>query len=396
MAIDGTALTDREIGDRLRIARQRAGITQAEAANSIDVARTTIVAIEHGRRRIRNEELQTLAVQYGSSANAVLRQEAVHLDLVPQFRKLAGIADELIEVAARLLTDLVSAEVELENVLGIDRYRNYPRQRPILSGDVCIQAEQDAQELRDWIGLGPGPVKDIASLAELEFGIRLYWHPLDSRISGLFAHDERIGACMLLNANHPHSRQAHTIAHELGHFITAREEPAIFTDDSIPGSRTEKYANCFARAFLTPARPLKQRFDELTAGQSHFTRRHVILLAWSFGVSRESIVRRLEELGVIRTGTWDWFEEQGGITNQQAADVLGQPTDASPSDAPIHGPVSPRLGLLVQEAWKKGFYSEGQLARMLRIHRVDVRMLFDHADLNSEYLESDELVKLSG
>ena len=69
-------LSDIEIGERLRAARELVGITQAAAANSIDVARTTIVAVEQGRRRIRMEELQRLASLYGTSANNILRREA--------------------------------------------------------------------------------------------------------------------------------------------------------------------------------------------------------------------------------------------------------------------------------------------------------------------------------
>ena len=99
-----------EIGERLRIAREAAGLTQAAAAEKIDVARTTIVAIERGQRRIKTNELQGLCSLYGTSANAILRQEAVHLDMVPRFRKLAQSADDAAEQAACLLNDLVSAE----------------------------------------------------------------------------------------------------------------------------------------------------------------------------------------------------------------------------------------------------------------------------------------------
>ena len=67
-------LTDREIGRRLRISRQVARLRQADAAGAIGVARTTLVAIEQGRRRIRTQELQELAFLYGTSANAILRR----------------------------------------------------------------------------------------------------------------------------------------------------------------------------------------------------------------------------------------------------------------------------------------------------------------------------------
>ena len=70
------------LGERLRIARDAAKVTQAAAAASARMARTTLVAIEQGHRRIRLDELQQLAKLYGTSVNALLRREAVHVDLL--------------------------------------------------------------------------------------------------------------------------------------------------------------------------------------------------------------------------------------------------------------------------------------------------------------------------
>ena len=136
-------LSDFDVGERLRIARESAKITQAKAAEAINAARTTVIAIEQGQRRIRMDEIQKLAALFGTSVNAILRREAVHLDMVPRFRKLQQVADSAAEEAALLLNDLVRAEVELENALGVQRSRNYPPERPLLPGDVKTQAEQE-------------------------------------------------------------------------------------------------------------------------------------------------------------------------------------------------------------------------------------------------------------
>src|ERR1700704_1503507 len=70
-----------EIGERLRLAREALNIKQAEAAEAIKVARTTIVAIEKGERRARMNELQLLARLYRTSVNALLRQGALQVVL---------------------------------------------------------------------------------------------------------------------------------------------------------------------------------------------------------------------------------------------------------------------------------------------------------------------------
>jgi len=386
-------LSDVEIGERLRLAREIAKLTQEEAAAIIDAARTTIVAIEQGKRRVRIDELQKLAAAYGTSANTILRREAVHLDMVPRFRKLPQSEDKAVESATRLLNDLVRAEIELENALGVTRVRNYPPERPILPGNVREQAEQDAQELRDWLGLGPGPVSDIVSILDMQLGIRVYVRRLDGKVAGLYAYDDAAGACILLNQSHPPERLTYTGAHEGGHFISTRRQPEVLTNDEKPKSREERYADAYARCFLTPARAVRQRFAQITAGQSHLTRRHIILLAHAFGISREAMVRRLEELSLAREGTWDWFNANGGITDDQARQVLGEVSSPSLNPVRAQGHVPPRLALLMREAWKQEMYSEGQLARLLRLNRHEIREILDGAEV--EESEANELVKLS-
>ena len=77
------------------------------------------------------------------------------------------------------MSELAKAEVELENLLGIKRVRNFPPERPILPGDVRAQAEQDASELRQRLGLGQSPISDIVTLLEMELGVRTYVRRLD-------------------------------------------------------------------------------------------------------------------------------------------------------------------------------------------------------------------------
>ncbi len=365
------------VGERLRLARTSAGITQAEAASSIKAARTTLVAIEQGNRRVRTDELQKLARLYGTSANALMRTQAVHPDLVPRFRKLKSSSNPELQNASRKLSNLVKAEVELENILGIDHFRNYPPERPILSGDVRIQAENDAAELRQWLGLGSAPVKDMTELLEMELGIRVYVRPLHSSISGLFAFEHDFGACVLLNAKHPQTRRNQTGVHELSHLISARGIPAILEESSAEGSRAERYAHAFGRAFLTPARPVARKFREITAGASRLTRRHVILLAHYFNVSREAMVRRLEELELAQRGSWDWFSSQGGITEEQVGQVLGINAADDRGNQERVSPVSVRLGSLAAEAWRQELLTEEQLSQLLELDRLSLRRVLD-------------------
>jgi Zn-dependent peptidase ImmA (M78 family) len=145
-------------------------------------------------------------------------------------------------------------------------------------------------------------------------------------------------------------------------------------------SPDERYADVFGRTFLTPVRTVTQKFHEVTAGSSRLTRKHVIVLARYFGVSREAMVRRLEEIGLAKEGTWDWFDENGGITYQH---VLEVPNDSLAEtevleDSPRSNTL--RIELLAAEVWRKELLSEGQLAVLLRLDRIQLRELLDEVE----------------
>lgn len=394
---DLNELSAQEIGRRLRLARENAGVRQDQAAEVIGMSRPTLVSIEKGTRRARIQELQLLARRYGVSVNALLRREAVHTDLVPRFRKMRETENDHTLEAVELLNDLVKAEVELENVLGIERRRHYPPEKGINEGDVVELAERHAQELRDWLGLGAGPIGDIFSIIELDLGVRLYQRRLSSKskVAGLFTYDDAVGACILLNANHPLERRVQSAAHEVGHFVGTRRVPEVLEDDEQFLSRDERYANAFGRAFLTPRRSFSESFRQLTAGADMLTRRHVILLANQYNISREACVRRLEELELLKRGTWEWLKTKGGIKDRHAREVLGEAADRlDVAKADANRPVSHRLSLMAHAAWKRGIMSEGQLAELFRMRRVEVRELIDQIELEEDV--TDDLLKLPG
>jgi hypothetical protein len=105
------------------------------------------------------------------------------------------------------------------------------------------------------------------------------------------------------------------------------------------------------------------------------------------------MVRRLEELKLAKEGTWDWFLANGGISDEQAREVLGMLPEKGFNSTAAQGLVPPRLGLLAREVWRRGFYSEGQLARLLQLDRHETRMILDGVE--QEESEANELFKLS-
>lgn len=74
---------------------------------------------------------------------------------------------------------------------------------------------------------------------------------------------------------------------------------------------------------------LRAAFDRHAAEHSKFTRRMAIMVADEAGASPMSLVWRLEQLGLVRPGSWEWFKINGGITKRQIAEVRA---DASAAD----------------------------------------------------------------
>jgi Zn-dependent peptidase ImmA (M78 family) len=272
--------------------------------------------------------------------------------------------------------------------------RDYPPERRIGAGYIREQAEDAALDARQRLGLGLSPINDIVSLLELEVGIRVFIQPLKGAISGLFVFDETVGACILLNRNHPRERRAMTAAHEYAHFLSARQQPDVLSeqtrgaDKSGSPSREEKFATAFASSFMMPAAAIRRRFEDLRREAGRFSPRHLILLAHQFNVSEEALCRRLEELGLVRAGMWESLQGRG-FSGDLVREVLGDKALVPET------PVSPRIWYLASEAYRRDLLSEGQIARRLGMDLVSVRAMLDSTlfdALGSEALDDLESV----
>jgi Zn-dependent peptidase ImmA (M78 family)/DNA-binding XRE family transcriptional regulator len=335
------------------------------------MARTTLVAIEKGDREPRPEELVALARLYGVSVHSLLRPTAVKVEIVGQFRKKGrALANDKDAVAAlAILHDIAAAYVELEKRLNKVSHTDYPPERKIGRGRVTQQAEEVAAELRARLGLGLGSVTDLEGILELELGVRIFVRPLPSSVSGVYAYHPELGACIVLNKLHPQSRRRWTLAHELAHLMTTRFEPSVALVNETRKSPDDVFADAFAAAFLMPSATVRRIFDEYVGEEGKFAARHLILGARRLGVSLEAFTRQLEGLELLPKGTYDSLKDRG-LNENAVKQVIGQEEEKQ-------GLEGTRLLLLAAEASELGLYSEGQLADMLVIDRVELRRAID-------------------
>jgi len=361
-----------KLGERLRVARTAAGLTQEQAAKALDVARTTMVAIERGERQVKPDELVGLATLYGVSAGSLLRETAVHADLVGQFRRSlpSGPEDGETAEAMRTLHRLVSGYVEIERRMGQPLVMNYPPERAIRRGGLDQQAEDMAVEIRSRYGLGLSPIQDVLDVVEQEMGARVFVRRLPSRISGVFAYEDSVGACVLLNAAHPLHRRRFTLAHDVAHLVTSRRATEVCYLEDGSKAPAERFADLFAAAFLMPGATLRRRFGETTATTGKFTPRDLLLMAHAFRVSTEAMCRRLEQLDLLLRGSYESLRKKG-LSMESIRQVLGEPESEPRVTVP------PRFAALIAGAYGRGLLSEGQVAEMLAVDRVEAREILD-------------------
>jgi len=156
------------------------------------------------------------------------------------------------------------------------------------------QAERAATEVLDECWDGRLPIDPVRIAGT--FGLKAFSADLDENVSGMLVKQKGSDPEILLNKEDSRNRKRFTAAHELGHFIRRSERPEEYEyvdyRDQRSSSGTveeERFANSFAANLLMPREAVASLHEE---GMPDF------LLAKQFGVSREAMQHRLDNLGL--------------------------------------------------------------------------------------------------
>ena len=345
-------------------------MTQQDVAAQLGMARTTVVAIEKGERKVTSHELLQFASLYRRSLSDLASKRVVAESLVPQFRASQQVLEPSYDKAVIELQGRAEDYVELERILEAPLVRRFPPEYDTIGTAPERIAEDVATAERNRLGMGDGPLGNLREQLENDVGIRIFYFPMETKIAGLFGYSDILGPCIAINSNHPRDRRNWTLAHEYGHFLMTRYkvEVTVLMTDKRPSAR-ERLADSFARYFLVPASGLNRRFTELhRAAGKGITLADVCNLANLYQVSVQALVLRLEDLSRLPAGTWERLRAEG-FKAQHAQRLLG--VEANP---PLKDLLPQRYVSLAVEAFRKGHLSEGQLAKFLRTDRVSARL----------------------
>lgn len=305
-------ITLEELGQRLRKAREDAGIKQEEAATVLELDTTAIAKIEHGKRGVGALELIRLATLYKVPINDLLadasKGDIVHLRIA-------------MRVDAALDSKTSAMLQRLQQIMAADRWlRQHVKDPSILcSWDSTVttlplgtppyeRGYKCAAMFRNRYGLATSPIADMAMLAD-EIGVLVSRLPLGDQQApdGCSAVDPLTGlAYVLINSDKPRVRRRFTIAHELGHLALGHlHEGEIVLDESINAPQPyETEANAFAAGLLMPEEGVMASLERLRArlGSQAQPLEWALWLSASFGVSEEAAAYRMMNLGLPEAG----------------------------------------------------------------------------------------------
>jgi len=363
------------LGQELQQARVRKGFTQEEAAKIIPIARTTMVAIEKGERRIKAGELIKLAQAYNMPIADLVRPHSAIVLSQPQFRGPSLRTEEddkLIAPYVEQLKYLARNYYELEQITQSPLVRKYPVVYETGRLTTSEAAENIASEERIRLGLNDGQILLLRDILEQDVGLRIFYYPFPGKFSAIYLYEEQVGGCIAVNSNHPEDRQRWSLAHDYGHFLTYRQKPTVFIEDGYQRKpESERLADDFATFFLMPTNGLTRRFNDIRKTKESVKLGDLLTLAHFYGVSMEAMLLRLENLRLLQTG----FAERLRGSNfkvREAQQQLGlMPFPVREQKFPS------RYQYLALEALENELISEAQFSHFLEVDRMEVKRMFE-------------------
>lgn len=282
-------------GDRLRLARKKAGYSLRGLADALNgmVSAQALGKYERGEMMPGSDVLAALAKTLGVSLEYLLSDQVQELEGV-EYRKLASTsAGERARVEAEVI-DHVQRYLAIEEILELDSAAWHV---PSCGNRVVDEeggGEVLAKDLRKEWKLGIDPIPNMTTLLE-DRGIKVLIMPLPERVSGLTClvrrpRRKRGLPVIVINRSVTLERRRLTLAHELGHRLI---------DESSPVDH-EKTATIFAGAFLMPRDHLVQEIGRRRKALGY---QELIQLKRMYRVSAAALLVRLRQVEVIDEST---------------------------------------------------------------------------------------------
>ncbi len=260
------------IGKVLREARKSRGLTQAEIAPTLGVSRSSVAQMESGKRAVRAEDVERLALRYGCSTGELLSSE--HHDGIPPedivlselFAALPKLQEDENHGSFARVLRIARVLTSVESMLGFEAIANalpsYDQTRPETSWHAARQGYRASEDERRRLALGEGPIRFVDELVT-SMGVRTARTRLPRGVNSVFVNSPKIGCLVLVDEDASVGRRRLNYAHGLAHALFDRHLPWRVCGASAEMDFQEVRANAFAGGFLLPEHGVRRYLETL-------------------------------------------------------------------------------------------------------------------------------------
>jgi Zn-dependent peptidase ImmA (M78 family)/DNA-binding XRE family transcriptional regulator len=263
---------------RMKIARQRFGLTKKELAERIGVEPRAVTGFEAGQYVPTDENVEKISRTTGFS-KAFLEADDIEI------LSADGVSFRSMTKMTARQRDAAIAAGSIAFVMSdwVDREFDLPE--PDIPDFQGATPEIAAQSLRQYWCLGEKPIKNMVHLLELK-GVRAFSLADNCQEVDAYSVWRGMRPFVFLNTGKSAERRRYDAAHELAHLVLHRH--------AAPNGRgAEKEAHAFAAAFLMPIASMK------ALGRIVPTLDYIVRLKKTWIVSVAAMTLRLYELGLL-------------------------------------------------------------------------------------------------
>lgn len=337
--------------DMLRLARQRRGFQQSEAARYLGVEQPMLSRYENGLVEAREDVVMKAARIYDFPVEFFNQRDPVYgapVSVHPMWRRKADVSmREIDSVVAELNLRVMHIRRFLEGV-EVANTSDLPR----LDLEEYGDPERIAGLVRAHWRVPAGPIKNLTALVE-KAGVFVAHSALGrASISGVTFATPGLAPLVVLNSDQPADRARFTLAHELAHLVMHR----------FPTANMEQEANAFAVAMLMPAGDMRPYFSGRKIDLALLA-----ALKPEWRVSMAALLMRAHKLGHITDNQHVYLWKQISARGYR----LREPPELDFEPEPPH-----LLRQIVQLHFDSLGYTPAELAKFLCVHERELIELY--------------------
>ncbi|RWK94993.1 MAG: ImmA/IrrE family metallo-endopeptidase [Mesorhizobium sp.] len=343
-------------GAMLRLARQRRGIRQNEAAQRLGISPTDLSRIENDAKEPSLSFLEKAAGEFGVPAEFFSLTDRIYgapVSVHPMWRKKAQVtAGEMDAVVAELNVRVMHLR-RLLQATDINPIRTIPQ----LDIEEYGSPAKIAALLRMHWMLPAGPIPNLTQILE-EAGIVIVHSRMGgSSVSGVTFRVPGLPPLIVLNSDQPGDRMRFTLSHELAHIVMHQ----------FPTPTMEQEANEFASCFLVPTKDVAPHFGQ---GRVDLPKLAALKRVWK--VSMASLVFAADRAGKLTTSQKNYLWQQFSMNHIRTS----EPPEL---DFPHEQPTI--VTSLLRAHVENIGYSVAELANILTMNEAELPEFYDMSEL---------------